>query len=378
MSEVSFIQHGIWINEQLGAGTAYRMPIVITFAAAPEPAALAKAIDQLVERHPMLGSAIEERDGVLHLVPAARRPALGASYELDIDTGPLITFTLNGRTLTIVAHHVIFDGASKEILVDDLAAFLDGTPPPPLAAHDHAAGLRQRVAARLEAAKEFWASRWREPQEIVVAGKTVRGRRFSAGHEHRFSLEVPRVPGLTRFEVFVAALHTLLHEYGNAEIVTAIDLSTRSVAEEGHVGPFVNEVPLFSSLDGPFENLAAGLRAELRQLYRFREVPLARAVPRIRPHASLAPISVSYRHGGRQPPWGNVEWLTFNGAVRGALQLQLLDAPDGLLAGLRYSQEADDVAEIFSRDLAEVLGRVAAVSPGELPAFTEISDKSTG
>lgn len=362
MSEVSFVQHGIWINEQLGAGTAYQMPVVITFAEPPEPDLLAKAVDQLIERHPMLGSAIEERDGVLHLVPAPRRPALGLPYELDIDTGPLVTFALDGRLLTIVAHHVIFDGMSKEILVSDLATFFGGAILPPLAVHDHAAALRERVAVQLEAAKGFWASRWREPYETVVAGKALRGRGFSVGREHRFTLHVPEVPGVTRFEVLVAALHTLLREYGNAECVTAIDLSTRTVADGGHIGPFVNELPLRSSFDAPFTTFAAELRAELRQLYRFREVPLARVVPRMRPHASLAPISVSYRRGGHQPAWGEVDWLGFNGAVRGALQLQLLDAPGGLLASLRYSSEADGV--VFARDLARVISEISPLTTG--------------
>ncbi|GII63213.1 hypothetical protein Skr01_32980 [Sphaerisporangium krabiense] len=387
MTEVSSAQHGMWVTERMGVGTAYHMPIVIRFdgSRAPDPAVLAKACAGVVERHPLLGRAVREHDGVPHLVPATRPPSMetGDSVEeavrrpFDLENGPLVRFTLVGDTLVIVAHHLVFDGGSKDVLVADLAAFAAGAVPPPLEPVDHAAGRRDRVAASLGAARAFWADRWREPGDTVVPGGALRSRGGGPGRLLEFTLDVPEAPGLTRFEVLLAALHALLMSYGNADVVTAIDLSTRTAESEGHIGPFVNELPVFSSPppDAPFVTFAAGLRAELRSLYAYREVPLARAVAGLRPHAALAPVSVSYRRGpaaygrdSRERPaeaFGQVDWLAFNHAVRGALQLQVLDrrspgvtAP-GMTASLRYAPgELTDPAG-FADDLRAVLAAIA-------------------
>ncbi|MGI5160667.1 condensation domain-containing protein [Microbispora sp. CA-102843] len=396
MTEVSFAQHGMWVTERMGAGSAYHMPIVICFdgSHAPDPAVLAKACASVVARHPLLGRAVREHDGVPHLVPATRSPSLetGESVEeavrrpFDLENGPLVRFTLVGDTLVIVAHHLVFDGGSKDILVADLAAFAAGAVPPPLEPLDHAAGQRERVADLLGEARAFWADRWREPDETVVPGGVLRSRGGGPGRLLEFTLDVPDLSGLTRFEVLHAALHALLMSYGNADVVTAVDLSTRTAESAGHVGPFVNELAVFSSPspDAPFATFAAGLRAELRSLYAYREVPLARAVAGLRPHAALAPVSVSYRRApatygaGPAEGFGQVDWLAFNHAVRGALQLQVLDPADpadpadrtdgsdgaavtapGMTASLRYDpgELTDPVG--FADDLRAVLAAIA-------------------
>ncbi|RVX38111.1 condensation domain-containing protein [Nonomuraea polychroma] len=379
MTEVSFAQHGMWITERMGAASAYHMPIVIRLPGPPDRGVLAKAVAAVVERHPLLGTAVEERDGVLHLVPARTPPALAdAPVEgpFDLERGPLVRFALDGRTLLVEAHHLVFDGQSKDILVADLAAFCEGAVPPPLETIDHAALQRERVAARLGHAKEFWAERWREPGHLAVPGGVLRSRKAGPGKVSEFRLEVPEVTGLTRFEVILAALHTLLRSYGNAGVVTAVDLSTRTEAEAGHIGPFVNELPVFSrpSPDTPFAEFAAGLRAELRQVYAVREVPIARAVPGVKPHAALAPVSVSYRRAGPPVPGWDVDLLAFNKAVRGALQLQLLDGPDGLRASLRH--DPDELAEpdLFAADLRSALSRIGPdLLLSELAPFREVS-----
>jgi acyl carrier protein len=163
----------------------------------------------------------------------------------------------------------------------------------------------------------------------------------------------------------MAALHALLFSYGNSRVVTAVDLSTRTPETADLIGPFVNELPLASEPSGDlaFRQFGLGLRAELRELYRFREVPLARAVARVRPYAALAPVSVSYRkRAGR--PGDDVQWLVFNGAVRGDLQLQLVDTGDELVSSLRYSAKAAPVAPRLVDDLARVLLAVTR-NPGE-------------
>lgn len=374
MTEVSPAQHGIWINERAGAWSAYHMPLVIRFGAPVDEGALAKAVAALVERHPLLGAAFEERDGLPSLVPAAEPPFLAREEvkgPFDLAKGPLVRFALQGDELRVEAHHAVFDGQSKEVLVADLLALYRGEvlpPLPPLAPSE----------APADEARAFWASRWRAPEEVVVPGGVLRSRRASPGRVLEFTLDVPEAEGLTRFEVVLAAVHAVLASYGNAAPVTAIDLSTRAPGQEGHIGPFVTELPVFSAPEHgtPFGRFALALRAELREVYRHRQVPLARAVPGLRPHAALAPVSVSYRRGGQDD---RVEWLAFNQAVRGALQLQLLDRPSGLVASLRHDPDelpdpgrvVADLRSWLSGDLSRPLRTTQVPQPAPAPVAAD-------
>ena len=127
------------------AGTAYHMALAIRFdgdAGRRRPRA---ACLRVVARHPALGAAVADAGGVPGLIEAAGPPAVtrrltGRGDVLPADRGrgrgrstlrrgPLARFTLAttgpGRhTAAVVAHHLVFDGESKDILVRDLAAAL--------------------------------------------------------------------------------------------------------------------------------------------------------------------------------------------------------------------------------------------------------------
>ena len=401
MSQLSRAQHGIWISTRTGAATAYHMPLLIVLAEQPDHGALAKACASLVERHPLLGSAVREHDGVPRFEPAAVPPVLetgGSVDELvarpfDLEQGPLIRFALvDQRTLVVVAHHLVFDGHSKDLLVSDLAAYYRGELPgdlrPAAPAPVGAADAAERAAEdAAEGAASFWAARWREPGALALPGGELRSRAAAGGGVVEFPLEIPLI-GLTGFEVLVAAVHALLGSYGNPDVATALDLSTRTAAESGRIGCHVNELPLFSkpSAETPFTVFATELRGELRETYRYRSVPLSRAVPGIRPHAALAPVSISYRRTAQASwPGGEVEWLAFNHSVRGALQLQVVQGePDAAgvasaVASLRYDpREVTDPAR-FVADLTALLAAIVgdpSRTLGELREFDQAPQPS--
>ncbi|MER7205541.1 MULTISPECIES: condensation domain-containing protein [Streptosporangium] len=397
--EVTFTQQGMWVTEQLvGAGTAYHMPLLIGLDGDLDADALLAACAALVERHPMLGQVAAEAEGGLRLVPGAdvpvRRLRVTEGVEaavreeilrgFDLEKGPLARFTLletgPGRhVLVFVAHHLVFDGHSKDVLAGDLAALYNGEPLTPLESLDHGALERERVAALLPEARDFWKSRWREQGETVLLGRTLRSRRAGEGRELSFTAAPSAVPGLTRFETLLAALHVLLRGYGNDRVTTAVDLSTRPKEAAGHIGLFVNELPVSSepSVEEDFGSFATALRAGLREVYRFRQVPLVRAMPRIRPHAALVPVSVSYRTRRDADPVftgldASVEWTVFNHAVRGALHLQCVDGPGGLTVSLRYDPEVVSDARKVADDLRLLLER--ATSAPEKPINTLLND----
>jgi amino acid adenylation domain-containing protein len=125
----------------------------------------------------------------------------------------------------------------------------------------------------------------------------------------------------------------------------AVDLGTRTDAEVDRIGLYVNELPVTGrpAPAATFAGYVRQLRGELRELYRHRSVPLARAVPGLRPTVALAPVTLTYRRRIATPDFPglrvDVDWVVFNGFARGALRVHLVDGPDALDVMLQYAPE---------------------------------------
>ncbi|MEU7822894.1 amino acid adenylation domain-containing protein [Catellatospora sp. NPDC049133] len=401
MSTATPAQHGMWLTERLGlAATAYHMPLPVWLDGPLDPARLADAVAAAVARHPVLSCAFIEDDGELRVVPAARTPSLqvGAAPDdlavfvrehtlapFDLAAGPLIRFDLvpagpDRHLLLIVAHHLVFDGESKEILLTDLATGYSAPTPPtsPGAAHaaagpavseklhESGAGLPQfprksrnpaghdsrrtgvgaaRSAKEVPArAGEHWSG-YRAPGEPSLPG--LRGTTApgaTAGVLVPFTLDAAAIRaaagelGATTFEVVLAGLLTLLDRYGDPAPVVGVDLGTRPTDGHDRVGLHVNELPVGLAATDPaaarvtVRERVAHVRRLLRDIYAVRAVPLSRAVSGLAPRAALTPVSISYRRRVRPTPefaglGVRVEWTAFHHAARNALHVQLLDDP---------------------------------------------------
>lgn len=415
-AEATFAQHAVWFTEQAGvAGTAYHMALGIRFGAELDRAALVAACAATVARHPVLAARVDtDEDGTPRLTPTDTRPTVtfGALTDArvaeeiarpyDLRTGPLARFTLltgaaGDHLLLVTAHHLVFDGTSKDVLVADLAAGYatarstdPARPADPLrdadptwdadrahdadaepgdvdgpgwrgdrrrAAADHAglaAAEQQRIAVDLPAARDFWARHWSGPGDVVLPGL----RRVPTGAEPGVAVEVAlpadvvdgigpaaRSLGVTRFELLFAALHALLGRYGNRDLPVGVALSTRTPDQTDRIGLFVNELPVtVAPADGTFRAHARAVRDGLREVYRYRAVPLAHAVPGLRPAPAVTPVSVGYRRRGGEPVFpgvvAGVDWTLFGGAARNALHVQIVDAPTGLTVSLQHSPAA--------------------------------------
>ncbi|ETK35217.1 non-ribosomal peptide synthetase [Microbispora sp. ATCC PTA-5024] len=400
----SFAQQGMWMAERMGAGTAYHMPLALRFDGDLDVSALLAACGDVVARHPVLATTVEETGDGLRLVPAAEPsvtladpadPSPEAIDRLvreesargfDLEKGPLARFTLvrtgaERHLLLVVAHHLVFDGMSKDILVRDLARYYEartgGRPPEPvtpLSFAEAAAAEHERVAEALPAARAFWSAA--EPGETVLPGLRRTARRYGPGEEAgadgelgRDAAEVARAAGATTFEALLAAVHALLFRYGAERPVVAIDVTTRGPETRDHIGPFVNELPVSSrpAAGQPFRDLVEAIRGDLRELYRFREVPPARALGL--PAGAPPPVSISYRRREALPVIPGLDLsadlMMFGGGVRNPLHIQAVDGPDGLAVVQRYDPAAlDRDAAVRFADALRTLLRHAAADPG--------------
>lgn len=379
-TEASFAQTGMWITERMGrARTAYHMPLVIRFDGPLDVCALHAACEAVVRRHAVLSTAVAEDDGLPVMVPGMRPEVrLITATDLaavvreetlapfDVEKGPLARFVVvkldPGRhALVFVAHHLVFDGESKDILVRDLADFYNGESHPRLGMSyaSFAEGERERVRHDLADARAYWSSR--PVGETALPGLKAAGLGAAEGAVRTFPARMPEVPGVSRFELFLASVHTLLHRYGNPDPTVAVDLSTRIPDVRDNIGLFVNELPVSVRVEGSVADVARTLHGDLREMYRFRHVPYARAVRGVRPRTALAQVSVSYRKRRPDPVFTGVEatvdWAVFNHSVRSVLHLQAVDHPDGLFVIMQYgagSGTESDVARI-AEDLLTIM-----------------------
>ncbi|OXM65719.1 non-ribosomal peptide synthetase/MFS transporter [Amycolatopsis vastitatis] len=401
MRQTSLAQNGIWFTERaVDAGSAYHIPLSVVLRGDLDTDALAAACGDVVTRHPLLACGLSESDGVLTLVatdPPVLERAAGTRRELitrPFGDGPLARFILlEGHELLIVVHHLVFDGASKDILLRDLAACYNarvaGTEPELPAAppdyQEHVEGETERVAAALEGAKAFWATR-PLPADVVLPGLDGP----PDAHDGEFvKLTLPaglresaRELGLSQFELLLAAIQALLFRYGNARPSVAIDLSTRTPRHRHAVGVFVNELPIALDAEAatPFRTFGEAVRAELRELYRHWEVPLARAVPGIRPATALAPVSLSYRDRATTPEFtgleSTVDWTEFAFAARNALHFQVVAGDGEPALILQYSSRRIGHADVsrIGEHLRTLLDAVVAAPDtplGELAMLGE-------
>ncbi|MFD1323321.1 amino acid adenylation domain-containing protein [Micromonospora sonneratiae] len=380
-AEATYAQHAVWFTEQAGvAGTAYHMALGIWFAADLDRTALLGACATVIDRHEVLHTRVTaDDDGVPRLTPADTRPTVVVgelteerieaeiARRHDLRTGPLARFTLltgsDGRHLLLVtAHHLVFDGTSKDVLVRDLAlayeAALAGRPadlpPLPDGYAAHAAAEQDRVSVELPAARRHWEQHWSGAGGVVLPGL----RRVPTGAEPGATVDVDldadlvngvdhtaHALGTTRFELLLAVVHALLQRYGNHDTPVGVSLSTRTDDTADHLGLFVNELPVsVTPATGTFRSHAQAVRAQLRELYRFRAVPLAHTVPGLRPAPALTPVSVGYRRRRPEPAFAgvatSVEWTLFSGCARNALHIQIVDSLTGLTVSLQHSPAA--------------------------------------
>ncbi len=150
---LSYSQRAMWFMHELDPhSSAYHVAFAARICSGVDVPALERAVQRLVDRHPALRTTFANGDegpvqvvarnrpaGFLHIVlagadeDALRGEVLAAYAEpFDLETGPLLRVTLFTRPaspstagdhlLLIVAHHIIWDGWSVAITLNELMA----------------------------------------------------------------------------------------------------------------------------------------------------------------------------------------------------------------------------------------------------------------
>ncbi|HEX8243435.1 MAG TPA: condensation domain-containing protein, partial [Longimicrobium sp.] len=338
---LSFAQQRLWFLEQLGnLGSTYHIPGRLRLRGALDRPALVRALDRLVARHEVLRTTFPVQGGEpeQRIAPETSRLALvehdlagraGALDELerlmaqeaaapfDLERGPLIRGRLirlaeDDHVLLLTMHHIVADGWSVGVFVDELSrlytAFRAGRPDPlpplPVQYADYAAWQRHWVEGRvLEAQAGYWtktlagapdllelptdhprpqrqdyAGAWLplELDEALTAGLKELGRRHGT------------TPFLTLLAGWAAVLSRLS---GQDAVVVGTPTANRGRTEiEGLIGFFVNTLALrVDFAEGPtVAELVQQVKRRALEAQQNQDIPFEQVVELVQPARSLA------------------------------------------------------------------------------------------
>ena len=334
---LSAAQRRAWILEQMDRGwTPFNRPLALRLKGSLEGAALARTLDEILRRHEILRTVFSERDGepVQVVLPAspvaierrdlealpvearateARSLATeAAARAFDLARGPLVRVTLlrlapHDHVLLMMMHHIVFDGWSEGILLDELgalyAAFSEGRPSPlaepPLQYSDYAVWERPRLNdVVLDGHLSYWRRQLRDLPSMLAlptdfprtATSSSRGCRVSFTLDSAATDELTgfaRAERVTLFMVLVAAFQVVLGRYASQEdLLVGVPAAGRTHAEtEGMLGCFMNVLVLRGDLSGnpTFRAFLRRVREAAFGAYAHQEVPFEKLVETLRP-----------------------------------------------------------------------------------------------
>jgi amino acid adenylation domain-containing protein len=431
---VSFAQQRLWILDQLEPGEpTWNMPYLFWLDGPLDGDALQRAMNAVTAHHAALRTSITALDGLPEQIIAdtgavpVERIELPAALDdgertrqaeaimadrarqpFDLAAGPLIRATLIGagpdrHLFGLVLHHIVSDGASMKILIDDLSAcYRAETGGEPAALPqlwmeygDYAIWQLDRMRGEeLDRQLSYWRSQLRgAPQVLTLPADRPRPSRASA---HGAAAAVTIDAGTTRrlatvaqdgnatmFMLFLAGFVAVLSRYARqTDIVTSTQLAGRSHADlDPIVGMFTNTLPLRMSLAGDptFAGLLGQVRDATVDAISHQELPFQKLVEELAPDRTLAyaPLTqVQFLYGSLTPPELDLPGITSHARailtdtakLDLTLYADMLDGETTTLT-LEYSTDLFDPAwaDRFLHCMANLL-TCAADAPGTLVA----------
>ncbi|MFK3775625.1 amino acid adenylation domain-containing protein [Pseudomonas sp. NPDC089406] len=405
----SYAQRRLWTLWQLDrSSAAYNQAGVLRLDGVLDVAALQAAVNALVARHEILRTHFAETDGQLtqvvspaaglaldHLdlsasadpqaaLQAALQAAAGQAF--DLYQGPLLQLTLvrlgeQRHGLLLAMHHIISDGWSMQILLDELAqgyaAHLQGQAPqwPALAVQYADYALWQRnwlEAGEGERQLAYWrATLGERPPILELPADRARPAEMSQ-RGASLGFEVPAAlaaqlkalaaaSGTSLFMVLLTAFKAVLHRYtGQQELLVGVPVANRQRAEvQGLIGFFVNTQVLRSTPHArlAFRTLLGEVRQAAAAAQDCQDLPFEELVDALGVERSLSrnPLfQVMFNHEQRGASSlaglpGLHAWLEVAApeVAKFDLSLDTEELADGLLRGaFTYATDLFDAARI--------------------------------
>ncbi|WP_406352602.1 amino acid adenylation domain-containing protein [Streptomyces sp. NBC_01635] len=422
---LSFAQERLWFLDRTSdRGESYLLWYCWRVRGGLDRAAWQAALNDLVERHEVLRTALVESDGrpvqqVHDPVPvplrwerapqapdeqarveAVRSLAVAhAERRFDLARPPLLragVWELSGddHVVLLALHHAVTDGWSKGVLLDELgrhyAARLTGggapSAPLPVQYGDFAVWQRERAdRGALEPQLTYWERVLEGAPVLDLPTDRPRPPAFT-GRGGAVEIELPRAlvdradalareRGATRFMVLLAAAQTVLARWtGQTDICVGTPVAGRGRLElEPLVGFFVNTVVLRTDLSGrpAFGTLVDRVRDVVLGAFDHQEVPFEQVVERLRPERDLSrnplfqamvDVQESTEAGIGLPGLQTADFALPWGSAKFDLTATFVVRPDRFALNVEYAADLfdPDTATRFARHVGRVLEALLA------------------
>ncbi|MGO3029294.1 condensation domain-containing protein [Pseudomonas helleri] len=416
-SALSYAQQRQWFLWQLDPqSAAYHIPAALRLRGELNAAALQHSFDALLERHHSLRSVFAEVE-TQSRVAAQPIAACGSDYKVliarhdlrdqppserlnlalrqveqdiaqpfDLQHGPLLRVSLlqldaQDHVLVLTLHHIVADGWSMGVLVDEFsqlyAAHAQGKtlalPALAIQYADYALWQRSWMeAGELERQLDWWREQLGSEQPVLELPSDRSRPVQPSQHGARLDFALPaelakgllslaRQRGVTPFMLLLASFQVLLHRYsGQQDVRIGVPVANRTRAETRDlIGFFVNTQVLRAELDGrmPFSQLLSQTRDRALDAQGYQDVPFERLVNALQGERSLShsPLfQVMFNHQQSRPgalrgmlAALQVESLEWQGrTAQFDLQLDTHEEGEHLLASLTYATDLFDAPRI--------------------------------
>ncbi|MBA5150438.1 pyoverdine non-ribosomal peptide synthetase PvdD [Pseudomonas aeruginosa] len=335
---LSYAQERQWFLWQLEPeSAAYHIPSVLRLRGRLDLDALQRSFDSLVARHETLRTRFrldgdEARQeiaasmalpldivalGPLEEGALARQVETTIARPFDLERGPLLRVSLlrlaeDDHVLVMVQHHIVSDGWSMQLMVEELVQLYAGysqgldvvLPALPIQYADYALWQRSWMeAGEKERQLAYWTGLLGGEQPVLElpfdrprpVRQSHRGAQFILELDIDLSQALRRVAqqeGATAFALLLASFQALLYRYsGQADIRVGVPIANRNRVEtERLIGFFVNTQVLKADLDGRmgFDELLAQARQRALEAQAHQDLPFEQLVEALQPERSLS------------------------------------------------------------------------------------------
>ncbi|MEH2411060.1 amino acid adenylation domain-containing protein [Nostoc sp.] len=436
---LSFAQHRLWFLDQLEPGNPfYNVSSALLLKGLLNVPVLEQSFNEIVRRHESLRTSFASANGQpvqviastlnitlpivdLQALPLDKREAevrqlakLHARYSFDLTQSPLLKSSLlrlkeDEHILLFTIHHIIADGWSAGLLVNEVAALyesfshgkLSPLPELPIQYVDFAAWQRQWLQAEvLQSQISYWKKHLEGAPAVLElptdyprpAVQTFQGGSYSFELSVELSQALKKLSqhqGSTLFMTLLAAFQTLLWRYtGSEDIVIGSPIANRNCAQiEGLIGFFVNTLVLRTNFAGnpTFEELLARVREVALGAYAHQDLPFEQLVEELQPprnlsHTPLFQVMFALQNApmsALELPGLSLSPLKSNsGTAKFDMTLDMTETAQGLVGILEYDTDLFE-----SSTISRMAGHLQTLLQGivdnsqqlvsELPLLTE-------
>ncbi|MHB0772407.1 amino acid adenylation domain-containing protein [Bradyrhizobium sp. 5.13L] len=337
---LSHAQERLWFLWNMDpTGTAYTVASTIRLKGRLDHAVLSRALGEVVRRHEILRTTFAARDGrgsqlihdamSIHIrhedlrshsaweraerAEALKRSELAEPF--DLVNGPLLRAVLlqhadDAQELLLLAHHIIVDGWSLDVLLEELAAFYrsgigqggGASSSPTIQYADFAAWQRNWLSGgEGDRQLAYWRAKLGDVHPILAlpldrprpAIQSHAGDTVGLAIEGALAARLRKVAGKQRVSVFMlllGAYQVLLHRYtGQNDLRVGVPIAGRRHTQlERLIGCFVNTLVLRTEVEGEasFPNLLHQVKESVIEALSHQDLPFDMLVDGLRPERS--------------------------------------------------------------------------------------------